>query len=116
MVSSNACIVFIRECSFGINESSQGVLYVKVYNFPCHMYFVYIAKCLDGSMYTGITTDVTRRLNEHQIGIGSRYTRAKKVTKIVYTEQHQNRSSASKREIEIKSWTRKKKLELIEAR
>ncbi len=76
------------------------------------MYFVYILKCSDKSLYTGITTDLKRRLNEHKTGTGGHYTRAKKVVKIVYTEEHQNRSSASKREAEIKSWSREKKLAL----
>lgn len=77
------------------------------------MYFVYLAKCEDGSIYTGITTDPERRLKEHQAGIGGAYTRAKKVVKILYTEEFPNRSLASKREFEIKSWRRDKKLALI---
>ncbi len=77
------------------------------------MYFVYLAKCEDGSIYTGITTDLKRRLKEHQSGIGGKYTRAKKVTKILHTEKFSTRSLASKREAEIKSWDRKRKLDLI---
>ena len=77
------------------------------------MYFVYILKCKDGSLYTGITTNVERRFAEHKSGVGGRYTSAKEAVKVVYTEQHPNRSSASKRESEIKSWRRKKKLALI---
>jgi putative endonuclease len=80
------------------------------------MYFVYILECEDGSLYTGITTDVQRRFNEHRIGRGGAYTRAKKVKKILYTEKHNNRSSASKREAELKSWPRGKKLKFIELR
>ena len=72
-----------------------------------------MAKCEDGSIYTGITTDLKRRLKEHQSGMGGNYTRARKVTKILYTEKFPNRSLASKREAEIKSWPRKKKLALI---
>lgn len=77
------------------------------------MYFVYIIECKDKSLYTGITTDLARRFNEHKSGIGGHYTSAKKVVKIVFTEEHPNRSSALKRECEIKSWTRKNKLEFI---
>lgn len=80
------------------------------------MYFVYIMKCKDGSLYTGITTNVERRFAEHKSGIGGHYTSAKKVVKIVYTEQYPDRSSASKRESEIKSWRREKKLNLIESK
>ncbi len=77
------------------------------------MYFVYILKCHDKSLYTGITTDLERRLLEHQTGKASRYTSAKGALKIVYSEKQKDRSSASKREAEIKSWPRQKKLDLI---
>ncbi len=77
------------------------------------MYFVYLLECKDGSLYTGITTDVERRFVEHQKGVGGHYTRAKGAVRIVYTEKYPDRSSASKREAEIKSWSREKKLELI---
>jgi putative endonuclease len=77
------------------------------------MYFVYIIECKDGSLYTGITTNVERRFVEHKKGIGGHYTSAKEVVKVVYTEQHPDRSSASKREAEIKSWRREKKLAMI---
>ena len=77
------------------------------------MYFVYLLQCADKSIYTGITTDVERRFKEHKAGEGGYYTKAKMAVKILYTEKHLSRSSASKREAEIKSWTRKKKLELV---
>jgi len=77
------------------------------------MYFVYILTCKDGSLYTGITTDVQRRFAEHKSGHGGSYTSAKGVVKVVYTERRRNRSSASRREAEIKSWPREKKLHLI---
>lgn len=80
------------------------------------MYFVYLIECKDGSLYTGITTDVERRFKEHKSGIGGHYTSAKKVVKVVYTEQCSDRSSASKREAEIKSWPREKKLDLIKSK
>lgn len=76
-------------------------------------YFVYILECEDGSLYTGVTTDVARRLDEHQRGIGSHFTRAKGAKRIVYTEEQPDRSSAQKREAEIKSYSREKKLALI---
>jgi putative endonuclease len=77
------------------------------------MYFVYLIECKDGSLYTGITTNVERRFKEHRDGIGGHYTRAKKVVRIVHTERHPDRSSALKRESEIKSWRREKKLVLL---
>jgi putative endonuclease len=77
------------------------------------MYFVYILKCKDGSLYTGITTDVARRLEEHKSGKGGHYTRAKGVVKVLYTERRKNRSTASKREAEIKRLSRSEKLSLV---
>ena len=78
------------------------------------MYFVYILKCADKSFYTGITTNIEKRLEKHKNGTASKYTRVHGALKIVYKEKHKNRSIASKREFEIKSWDRKKKIELIE--
>ena len=77
------------------------------------MYFVYILECRDTSLYTGITNDLERRLKEHKNKKGGHYTSAKKAVKMVYTEEHPDRSSALKREAEIKSWPRVKKLDLI---
>ena len=77
------------------------------------LYYIYLLKCADGTIYTGITTDVQRRFEEHKNGKGAHYTRAKKAIKILYTEEHQDRSSASKREAEIKKLTRKQKLDLV---
>ena len=77
------------------------------------MYYVYILECRDKTLYTGITTDVKRRFKEHQSGKGGAYTRAKKVKRILYTEQFSDRSLASKREAEIKGLKRSEKLKLI---
>ncbi len=77
------------------------------------MYFVYLLECKDGTIYTGITTDLIRRLAEHKEGKGGHYTRARKVMKLLYQEKQSDRSSALKREAEIKRWDRKKKLALI---
>jgi len=70
-------------------------------------------ECLDKTLYTGITTDLARRFKEHNTGKGGAYTRSKKVIKILYTEKFPSRSTALKREAEIKSWPRQKKLALI---
>jgi putative endonuclease len=79
------------------------------------MYFVYLIECKDKSIYTGITTNLKRRLEEHKKGVGARYTRARKAVELLYSEKAKNRSAAQKREALIKSWPRKKKLELIHA-
>lgn len=76
-------------------------------------YFVYILECADGTLYTGIATDVARRFTEHASGKGARYTRANGAKKICYTEQHDTRSEALQREAQIKAMTREKKLRLI---
>lgn len=77
------------------------------------MYYVYIVECKDSTFYTGITTDVKRRFQEHISGRGGSYTKAKKVKKLLYTEECKDRSTALKREAQIKGWNRKKKLALI---
>ena len=77
------------------------------------MYFIYIIECEDGSLYTGITTDVERRFLEHRKGIGGGYTAAHKPKKIAYTEKRKTRSAALKREAEIKKLKREEKLKLI---
>jgi len=80
------------------------------------MYFVYILLCSDGSLYTGITNNLDRRLLAHQNGKGGNYTRSRPGVKFVYIESHSNRSLASKREAQIKSWRRENKLALINER
>lgn len=70
-------------------------------------------ECKDGSLYTGITTDVKRRFKEHKAGNGGHYTRSHTPLQIVYTEEVENRSEASSREAEIKKLPRAKKLSLI---
>lgn len=79
-------------------------------------YFVYILECNDGSLYTGITTNITKRLEEHNTSTkGAKYTKARRPVKLVYQETSLNRSTASKREYAIKKLTRAKKIALIQA-
>ena len=78
------------------------------------MWFVYILKCADGSLYTGITTDPKRRFQEHLSGKGGHYTRFHKPIKQVYQESLETRNEALKREFEIKSWSRERKLVFLE--
>lgn len=77
------------------------------------MYFIYIIECEDGSLYTGITTDIDRRFAEHKSGKGSRYTAAHGAEKILYLEGRQTRSEALKREAQIKKLQRKEKLKMV---
>jgi len=74
---------------------------------------LYILRCGDGSLYTGITTDVDKRLEAHQNGKGAKYTRGRGPLELVYSEVCGDHSSALKREIEIKALTREEKLNLI---
>ncbi len=74
------------------------------------MWFVYLLLCEDGSLYTGSTNDVEKRFKAHLVGKGGRYTSSHKPVKIVYREELGSKSLALKREIEIKSWSRKNKI------
>ncbi len=77
-------------------------------------WYVYILRCRDQSLYTGITTDVTRRLTEHQSGNnGAKYTRTRTPLTLVYEEACASRSAAQIREASIKKLTRTQKIELI---
>lgn len=75
--------------------------------------YVYILKCSDGTLYTGWTTDVDRRLKKHNSGNGAKYTRARLPVQLKYYEQFETKQEAMKREYEIKQLTRKQKLEII---
>ncbi|PIU40656.1 MAG: endonuclease [Candidatus Omnitrophica bacterium CG07_land_8_20_14_0_80_50_8] len=73
---------------------------------------VYIIECQDGSLYTGVTTDLDRRFKEHHTKT-THYTSYNPTKQIVYQEPFDSKSTAFKREVQIKRWTRKKKLALI---
>jgi len=76
-------------------------------------YYVYILECSDKSLYTGITNNLKRRFLEHFSGKGCRYTKSNPPIKARYSEIYPTRSAALKREAQIKSWSRTKKLALI---
>lgn len=78
------------------------------------MWIVYIIKCADGTLYTGITTDLERRIKEHNNKLGAQYTKSRAPVKLVYKEKCATRSDALKRELQIKSWTRPEKLAFIQ--
>jgi putative endonuclease len=77
---------------------------------------VYIARCSDGLYYTGITNDLTKRLKAHNSGKGAVFTAGRRPIQLVYSEEHHDKSSARKREIQIKDWRREKKEVLIASR
>jgi putative endonuclease len=76
---------------------------------------VYILRCADGSLYTGVTRDITRRVVEHNSNgrLAARYTRSRRPVVLVYQEAARNRASACRREYRIKQLTRREKLSLI---
>lgn len=77
-------------------------------------FFVYIVECNDKTLYTGYTSDITRRLKEHNGGRGAKYTRGRGPVRLVYTERFETRATAMRRECEIKRLSRKDKLKLVE--
>ncbi|PCJ33529.1 MAG: endonuclease [Moraxellaceae bacterium] len=76
-------------------------------------WFVYIILCSDNSYYTGITTDLDRRFEQHQSGKGAKYFYGRQPVEFVYTEVGHDRSSASQREAAIKSLSRRQKMQLL---
>ena len=76
-------------------------------------WYLYILRCRDGSLYTGITDDVQRRLAAHKSGKGAKYTRGRGPLELVYSETCGSHSDALKRELAIKALTKTEKLKLI---
>lgn len=76
-------------------------------------WFFYLARCSDGSLYSGIAVDPTRRMEVHNSGKGARYTRSRLPVEMVYSEPLPDQSSALKREAQVRKWSRQKKEALI---
>lgn len=74
---------------------------------------VYVLECADGTFYTGYTTDVQRRVAEHDAGEGAKYTRGRTPVEVVHVETYASRSAAQRREHEIKTLSRAKKAALV---
>lgn len=78
------------------------------------LYHLYILKCADGTLYTGITVDIERRIEEHNSSrLGARYTRSRRPVKLVYSKKFHNRATASRAESRIKVLSRAEKLVFI---
>ena len=75
-------------------------------------FFCYMVECVDGTFYTGWTTNPERREKEHNAGRGAKYTRMRRPVKLIYTEELPDRSSAMKREYAIKKYSRRRKAKL----
>ncbi len=80
-------------------------------------FYVYIVECKDGSLYTGYTNDLEKRIKAHnESKIGAKYTKARRPVKLKYFEKFKSLSLALKREAEIKSWSRQKKINLMNSK
>ena len=77
-------------------------------------YFVYIMTNKSKTLYTGVTNDLTRRVAEHQQGLGGQFTKKYRITRLVYFKDTRDEQAALEREKQIKGWTRGRKIELIE--
>jgi len=76
-------------------------------------WFIYILECGHGELYTGTTTNLARRLEEHQAKKGGRYTATHQPVRMLYHEECVTRGEALRRELQLQGWTRRKKLALI---
>ncbi len=74
-----------------------------------HLWHVYIVRCTDGSLYTGIALDVEARILKHNLGTGAKYVRGRGPVKLVWVQKMKNGTEARKRETEIKGWTKEQK-------
>jgi putative endonuclease len=80
---------------------------------PRPSWWVYVVRCADGSLYTGVSTDPDRRLRQHNAGTASRYTRSRLPVELVYRERRRGRSDALRREAALKALPRRAKLALL---
>ncbi len=86
-------------------------------NLMSKNWYLYILKCVDNTLYTGITTDLGRRVSEHNSSdLWAKYTKTRRPVTLVYSETFSNRSEATKREIQVKKMKRSEKEKLCEAR
>ena len=81
--------------------------------YASEMYYVYLLICADKTLYTGYTVDLPKRFNMHNLGRGAKYTRSRLPVKLAYFETLPDKSSALKREREVKQFTRREKMKLI---
>ena len=100
-----------------ITANSYNPVKNKNQNNPSHDgWVVYILECCDGSLYTGVTNNIEKRVNTHNSGKGAKYTRARRPVALRYYETAENKSNALKREIAIKKLTRQQKMLLISSK
>ena len=98
-----------------IEAKAKEVAVMKLIKQLAERWFVYILRCVDGSLYTGITKNVELRMEQHNAGTASRYTRSRSPAVLVYQEEQRNQSTALKRELAIKAKSRTAKEALIQS-
>jgi UV DNA damage endonuclease len=98
-----------------VEAKAKEVAVLKLMKQLAERWFVYILRCADGSLYTGITIDLERRIEQHNAGTASRYTRSRLPVELVYQEGSTTKSKALKRELAIKALSRKAKEALIKS-
>ena len=76
-------------------------------------WFCYMLRCKNGSLYVGIASDVAARVKKHNDGFGPEFTRKRRPVELIWSQQFTNSSAARKREVELKGWSRQKKLRLV---
>jgi predicted GIY-YIG superfamily endonuclease len=76
-------------------------------------WFCYMLRCSDGSLYIGMTNDVLKRVEKHNQGLGPEFTKQRRPVDLIWSEKSMGQHAAAQREIELKGWSRKKKLELV---
>ena len=79
-------------------------------------WFVYMLRCVDGTIYTGITNNVAARLKKHNAGRGAKYTKQRTPVSLIFREKHPDQGSAMRRELQIKKWSRLSKEKLAAKR
>lgn len=92
------------------------VFCVKIYNMTrkvIKMHYIYIVECSDGTLYTGYTNDLAKRINTHNNKKGAKYTRGRTPVTLKYYEEFENKVDAMKREAQIKNMGKEKKLKLL---
>lgn len=99
------CLAPFKDCGFYLRS--------LILIFRMKPWFVYILECGDGTLYTGITNDLSGRLEKHKAGKASKYTRSRSVKRLVYSEKFPTKSEALRREIRIKKLRRRQKLALL---
>jgi len=96
------------------NDRKTMILITEISQVPdIKQWFVYMLECADGSLYTGVSNDLARRVETHNAGKGAKYTRSRLPVKLVYTETAPDRGEALKKEIKMKQLSREEKLALL---